>query len=236
MLRGSGWKVPPGVLFECFGEPGSECPKECFLSAFWRFWGQKALFGALGGRCPKTLKKHSGGALSARAPEHSCKWRLGSQNNPEVLRKFRRLPRKFPRLPRRSAPVSDSPKFSLIESKPRLVSLDPVGDRQHIWWESKGCLTKGCLDSTKFPKVGIRKAGIPKVGIPKPGIPRAGIPKLGIPKNGQMKISKTESTPTPWARGLRDQSKNGRSRPRKPFISRVFCAQSLGNGQTMGWG
>ena len=31
--------------------------------------------------------------------------------------------------------------------------------------------------------------------------------------------------PTSWARGLRDQSKNGRSRPRKPFISRVFCAQ-----------
>ena len=35
-------------------------------------------------------------------------------------------------------------------------------------------------------------------------------------------ISKQGSTPTPWSRGLPE---NGRSRPRKPFISRVFCAQ-----------
>ena len=38
-------------------------------------------------------------------------------------------------------------------------------------------------------------------------------------------FSKQGSTPTPWAQGLRDQYNNGRSRPRKPFISRVFCAQ-----------
>ena len=37
VLRGPGWKVPPGVLFECFWAPASECPKECFLSACWRF-------------------------------------------------------------------------------------------------------------------------------------------------------------------------------------------------------
>ena len=37
VLRGPGRKVPPGVFFQCFWAPGSECPKECFLSAFWRF-------------------------------------------------------------------------------------------------------------------------------------------------------------------------------------------------------
>ena len=40
---------------------------------------QKALFGALRGRCPKLLKKHSVGHFQARAPEQSCKWRPGSQ-------------------------------------------------------------------------------------------------------------------------------------------------------------
>ena len=40
---------------------------------------QKAVFGALGARYPKVLKKHSGKHFPARAPEHSCKWRLGSQ-------------------------------------------------------------------------------------------------------------------------------------------------------------
>ena len=34
VLRGPGRKVPPGVLFECFWAPGSECPRERFLSAF----------------------------------------------------------------------------------------------------------------------------------------------------------------------------------------------------------
>ena len=57
-------------------------------------------------------------------------------------------------------------------------------------------------------------------------------------------FSKQGSTPTTWARGLRDKSKNARSRPRKPFVSRVFCAErgvetmvsdhGLGRGQTMG--
>ena len=56
------------------------------MSAFWRFLApkvpkstQKALFGALRGRRPKLLKKHSVGHFQARAPEHSCKWRPGSQ-------------------------------------------------------------------------------------------------------------------------------------------------------------
>ena len=51
--------------------------------------------------------------------------------------------------------------------------------------------------------------------------------------------------PLPFGRGVCEtKSKNGRSRPRKPFISRVFCAQrgietmvsnhGLGRGQTMG--
>ena len=41
VLRGPGLKVPHGVLFEQFWAPASECPKECFLSAFWPFWAQK---------------------------------------------------------------------------------------------------------------------------------------------------------------------------------------------------
>ena len=57
-------------------------------------------------------------------------------------------------------------------------------------------------------------------------------------------LSKPGSTPAPWAQGCETKSKNGRSRLRKPFISRVFCAQrgietmvsdhGLGRGQTMG--
>ena len=60
VLRGPGLKVPHGVFFEQFWAPASECPKECFLSAFWRVLGskstQKALFGALRGRCPNCSK------------------------------------------------------------------------------------------------------------------------------------------------------------------------------------
>ena len=39
---GPGRKVPRGVLFECFGAPGSECPKERFLSAFGVFLSSKS--------------------------------------------------------------------------------------------------------------------------------------------------------------------------------------------------
>ena len=56
-----------------------------------------------------------------------------------------------------------------------------------------------------------------------------------------------QGLPLPHGRGVCEtKSKNGRSRPRKPFISRVFCAQrgvetmvsdhGLGRGQTMGRG
>ena len=80
-VPGPGLKVPHGVLFEQFWAPASECPKECSC-AFWGFWGpkstRKALFGALRGRCPKLLKRHSMGHFQARAPQHSCKWRPGS--------------------------------------------------------------------------------------------------------------------------------------------------------------
>ena len=59
--------------------------------------------------------------------------------------------------------------------------------------------------------------------------------------------SATKGLPLPLGRGVCEtKSKNGRSRPRKPFISRVFCAprgietmvdhHGLGRGQTMGWG
>ena len=86
VLRGPGLKVPHGVLFEQFSAPASECPKECFWSVFLSLAQkgqktlQKALFGALRGRGPKLLKKHCVGHFQARAPEHSCKWRPGSQN------------------------------------------------------------------------------------------------------------------------------------------------------------
>ena len=94
VLRGPGLKVPHGVLFGQFWAPASDCPKECFLSAFWPFLGiktpkstQKALFGALRGRCPKVLKKHSAphcdsaGHFQARALKALlCKWRPGSQH------------------------------------------------------------------------------------------------------------------------------------------------------------
>ena len=67
---------------ECFWAPGLECPKECLLSAFWRFFSpksakstQKAHFGALRARCPKALEKRSVGHFPARGPGHSCKWR-----------------------------------------------------------------------------------------------------------------------------------------------------------------
>ena len=80
--RGPRRKLPHRVLFDCFCAPGSECPTECFLIVFWRFWAQKApkntqkaLFGALRARCSKALKKQ----FPARAPGHSCKWRPGSQ-------------------------------------------------------------------------------------------------------------------------------------------------------------
>ena len=54
-----------------------------------------------------------------------------------------------------------------------------------------------------------------------------------------------QGLPPPLGCGVCEtKSKNGRSRPRKPFISRVFCAQrasetmvsdhGLGRGQTMG--
>ena len=51
VLRGPGLKVPHGVLFEQFWAPASECPRECFLSVFWRFFG------------PKNAKKHSKNTL-----------------------------------------------------------------------------------------------------------------------------------------------------------------------------
>ena len=38
-------------------------------------------------------------------------------------------------------------------------------------------------------------------------------------------VSKQGSTPTPWARGLRDQIQKGHSRHRKSFIHRFYTAQ-----------
>ena len=40
--QGPGPESPHGVLFECCWAPGSECPKECFLRAFWHFWGSRS--------------------------------------------------------------------------------------------------------------------------------------------------------------------------------------------------
>ena len=47
------WKVPHGVLFECFWAPGSECSKECFLSVFCHFWGRSL------GQSEPGAQKHS---------------------------------------------------------------------------------------------------------------------------------------------------------------------------------
>ena len=64
MLRGPGWKVPRGVLFEFFWAPGSECPKEsfwrCFFFAFFELEKRQ-----------KVLKKHSLGHFESGAQKHS---------------------------------------------------------------------------------------------------------------------------------------------------------------------
>ena len=65
--------------------------------------------------------------------------------------------------------------------------------------------------------------------------------------NVEIVNSANKGLPLPLGRRVCEtKSKNGRSRPRKPFISRVFCAQKgvetmvsdhgLGRGQTKGWG
>ena len=96
----------PACLLEfkfrcCFALP-LQCPTECFwvlLGTWLRVpqrmlfevllalsWApkvpkstQKALFGALGARCPKALKSTLWGTFRP-APGHSCKWRPGSQH------------------------------------------------------------------------------------------------------------------------------------------------------------
>ena len=79
------YKSAPGAGPE-FWAPASECPEECFLSAFGHFKAQKApkkhsksTLRGTPGRCPELSKKHSVGHFQAQAPEHSCKWRPGSQ-------------------------------------------------------------------------------------------------------------------------------------------------------------
>ena len=85
--RGPDLKVPHGVLFEQLWAPASECPKECFLSAFRHFLAPKnaennsksTLWGTPR-QVPKVAQKALRRALSLnRAPGHSCKWRPGSQ-------------------------------------------------------------------------------------------------------------------------------------------------------------
>ena len=63
MFLGTWLRVPQRVLFECF----------------LRFWGkkmpkstQKALFGALGARCSKTLRKHSGPLSTTPIHHRKC--------------------------------------------------------------------------------------------------------------------------------------------------------------------
>ena len=42
-----------------------------------------------------------------------------------------------------------------------------------------------------------------------------------------QQFSKQGSTPTPWARGLRDRIQKGRARDRKPFMHRVYIREKL---------
>ena len=69
--------------------------------------------------------------------------------------------------------------------------------------------------------------------------------RLGLEHTNIPQKSANKGLPLPLGRGVcKTKSKNGRAVPRKPFISRVFCAQrgietmvsdhGLGRGQTMG--
>ena len=62
--------MPQRLFFECFL---ALCGLKNAKST------RKALFRALRGGCPKSLEKHSARHCPARAKEHSCKWRPGSQ-------------------------------------------------------------------------------------------------------------------------------------------------------------
>ena len=64
VLQAPGPESDPGVLFERFWAPGSECPKECSLSAFWRFWGSKSAKKHSKSQVPKIAQKALRGALS----------------------------------------------------------------------------------------------------------------------------------------------------------------------------
>ena len=67
--RGPSLKVPHGVLFEQFWAPASECPKECFLSAFWGpKQRQKALFGGTPRQARESAQKALRGTLSGSGP------------------------------------------------------------------------------------------------------------------------------------------------------------------------
>ena len=70
-------------------------------------------------------------------------------------------------------------------------------------------------------------------------------PKIGPTNLSEEENPAKKGLPLPLGRGVCEtKSKNGRARPRKPFVSRVFCAQrgvetmvwdhGLGRGQTMG--
>ena len=68
--------MPPGVLFGQFWAPASECPKECFLSAFWRFLGlknakkhSKSTLWGTPRQVPKIAQKALRGALSGPGPK-----------------------------------------------------------------------------------------------------------------------------------------------------------------------
>ena len=50
--------------------------------------------------------------------------------------------------------------------------------------------------------------------------------QISLYRSSQNYYQQTRGLPLPLGRGVcKTKSKNGRSRPRKPFISRVFCAQ-----------
>ena len=162
VLRAPGRKVPPGVLFERFWAPGSECPKECFLSAFWHFWGSKSakkhskstLWGTRS-QVPKNTQKALRGTFRPGPPEHSCKWRPGSHGLCAIRRGrfLLQFPRFLLRCHRFPLPAFGSPDgrpFKLSKCRSKAQSCEPFSPLQPSKTPETPNLSKIC-PTDSFP-------------------------------------------------------------------------------------